>query len=141
MKQVAGSMKLELAQYRELAAFAQFGSDLDKATQETLARGARLVELLKQGQYEPMPVEKQVMQIYAATNKDDSAKRGWIRQVPVTDVPRWMKEYVEFMDSKYPQVAKDLAAKRELTGDIKAALNKGMAEFNELFQPTAGAKA
>ncbi|MFL5345679.1 MAG: F0F1 ATP synthase subunit alpha [Hyalangium sp.] len=140
MKQVAGSMKLELAQYRELAAFAQFGSDLDKATQETLARGARLVELLKQGQYEPMPVEKQVMQIYAATNKDDPNKRGWIRQVPVMDVPRWMKEYLEFMDSKYPQLAKDLATKRELTGDIKAALNKGMAEFNELFQPTAGAK-
>jgi F-type H+-transporting ATPase subunit alpha len=141
MKQVAGSMKLELAQYRELAAFAQFGSDLDKATQETLARGARLVELLKQGQYEPMPVERQVMQIYAATNKDDAGKRGWIRQVPVADVPRWMKEYLEFMDGKYPQVSKDLGAKRELTKDIKEALNKGMAEFNELFQPTPGAKA
>ena len=71
MKQVAGSLKLELAQYRELAAFAQFGSDLDKATQETLARGARLVELLKQGQYAPMTVEKQVIQIYAATMTDD----------------------------------------------------------------------
>src|SRR5213075_874406 len=83
MKQVAGSLKLELAQYRELAAFAQFGSDLDKATQEVLARGARLVELLKQGQYVPMPVARQVMQIYAATNKDDANKRGWIREVPV----------------------------------------------------------
>jgi F-type H+/Na+-transporting ATPase subunit alpha len=141
MKQVAGSMKLELAQYRELAAFAQFGSDLDKATQETLARGARLVELLKQGQYEPMPVEKQVMQIYAATNKDDPNKRGWIRNVPVSDVPRWMKEFLEFMDGKYPQVAKDLSAKREFTADIKAAMNKGMTEFNEVFQPTPGAKA
>ncbi len=140
MKQVAGSMKLELAQYRELAAFAQFGSDLDKATQETLARGARLVELLKQGQYEPMPVEKQVMQIYAATNKDDPNKRGWIRNVPVADVPRYMKEFLEFMDGKYPQVAKDLASKREFTADIKTALNKGITEFNELFQPTAGAK-
>jgi F-type H+-transporting ATPase subunit alpha len=141
MKQVAGSMKLELAQYRELAAFAQFGSDLDKATQETLARGARLVELLKQGQYEPMPVEKQVMQIYAATNKDDPNKRGWIRNVPVSDVPRWMREFLEFMDGKHSQVAKDIAMKRELTGDIKTALNKGITEFNEVFQSTPGAKA
>jgi F-type H+-transporting ATPase subunit alpha len=141
MKQVAGSMKLELAQYRELAAFAQFGSDLDKATQETLARGARLVELLKQVQYAPMPVEKQVMQIYSATNKDDPNKRGWIRHVPVSDVSRWMSEFVEFMDGKHPQVAKDIATKRELTGDIKAALNKGIGEFNEVFQATAGAKA
>jgi F-type H+-transporting ATPase subunit alpha len=141
MKQVAGSMKLELAQYRELAAFAQFGSDLDKATQETLARGARLVELLKQVQYAPMPVEKQVMQIYAATNKDDPNKRGWIRHVPVSDVSRWMNEFIEFMDGRHPQVAKDIATKRELTGDIKAALNKGISEFNEVFQATAGAKA
>jgi F-type H+-transporting ATPase subunit alpha len=134
-------MKLELAQYRELAAFAQFGSDLDKATQETLARGARLVELLKQGQYEPLPVEKQVVQIYAATNKDDPNKRGWIRNVPVTDVPRWMKEFLEFMDGKHPQVSKDLSTKREFTADIKTALNKAIGEFNEVFQPTPGAKS
>ncbi|WNG13711.1 F0F1 ATP synthase subunit alpha [Cystobacter fuscus] len=140
MKQVAGTLKLDLAQYRELAAFAQFGSDLDKATQDTLARGARLVEVLKQGQYEPMPVEKQVMQIYAATNRDDPNKRGWIRQVPVSDVVRWMKEFLEFTDSRHPQVAKDILAKRELTADIKTALNKAITEFNELFQATPGAK-
>ncbi|WP_257451242.1 F0F1 ATP synthase subunit alpha [Archangium lipolyticum] len=140
MKQVAGTLKLDLAQYRELAAFAQFGSDLDKATQETLARGARLVEVLKQGQYEPMPVEKQVMQLYAATNRDDANKRGWIRQVPVSDVVRWMREFIEFADGRYPQVAKDIATKRELTNEIKAALNKALAEFNEVFQPTQGAK-
>jgi F-type H+-transporting ATPase subunit alpha len=81
------------------------------------------------------------MQIYAATNKDDPNKRGWIRQVPVADVPRYMKEFLEFMDGKYPQVAQDIAAKRELTGDIKSALNKGIGDFNELFQPTPGAKA
>jgi F-type H+-transporting ATPase subunit alpha len=141
MRQVAGSMKLELAQYRELAAFAQFGSDLDKATQETLARGARLVELLKQGQYEPMPVEKQVIQIYAATNRDDAKKRGWIRDVPVSDVVRYMRELLEFMDGRYPDVARDISTKRELTGDIKTALNKAIGEFNDVFQPTAGAKA
>jgi F-type H+-transporting ATPase subunit alpha len=140
MKQVAGTMKLDLAQYRELAAFAQFGSDLDKATQETLARGARLVEVLKQGQYEPMPVEKQVMQLYAATNRDDPNKRGWIRQVPVADVVRWMREFIEFSDGRYPQIAKDIIGKRELTGEIKTALNKCLAEFNDVFQPTAGAK-
>ncbi len=82
MKQVAGSLKLELAQYRELAAFAQFGSDLDKATQEVLARGSRLTELLKQGQYEPLTVSRQVLQLYAGTNKDDPAKRGWLRDIP-----------------------------------------------------------
>ncbi|WP_225411560.1 F0F1 ATP synthase subunit alpha [Stigmatella hybrida] len=141
MKQVAGSMKLELAQYRELAAFAQFGSDLDKATQETLARGARLTELLKQGQYEPMPVEKQVLQIYAATNKDDPGKRGWIRNVPVADVPRWMKEFIDFIEGKHPQLLADMTAKREFTGDIKTALNKVITEFNDVFQPTPGAKA
>ncbi|HYO56878.1 F0F1 ATP synthase subunit alpha [Archangium sp.] len=140
MKQVAGTLKLDLAQYRELAAFAQFGSDLDKATQETLARGARLVEVLKQGQYEPMPVEKQVMQLYAATNREDPNKRGWIRQVPVSDVVRWMREFIDFADGRYPQIAKDISAKRELTGDIKTALNKCITEFNEVFQPTAGAK-
>ncbi|NPC75278.1 F0F1 ATP synthase subunit alpha [Corallococcus sp. AB004] len=140
MKQVAGSMKLELAQYRELAAFAQFGSDLDKATQETLARGARMVELLKQGQYEPLSVERQVIQIYAATNKDDAGKRGWIRQVPVGDVVRWMKEMLEFVDSKYPNIVQDLVAKRELTADIKANINKAFTEFNDVFQATPGAK-
>ncbi|MFY0572107.1 F0F1 ATP synthase subunit alpha [Archangium lansingense] len=140
MKQVAGTLKLDLAQYRELAAFAQFGSDLDKATQETLARGARLVEVLKQGQYEPMPVEKQVMQLYAATNREDPNKRGWIRQVPVSDVVRWMREFIEFSDGRYPQLAKDISAKRELTGDIKPVLNKCITEFNEMFQPTPGAK-
>jgi F-type H+-transporting ATPase subunit alpha len=140
MKQVAGTLKLDLAQYRELAAFAQFGSDLDKATQDTLARGARLVEVLKQGQYEPMPVEKQVMQLYAAINRDDPSKRGWIRQVPVADVVRWMKEFLEFTDSRHPQLAQDILAKRELTNDIKATLNKAITEFNELFQATPGAK-
>ncbi|RKH49041.1 F0F1 ATP synthase subunit alpha [Corallococcus llansteffanensis] len=140
MKQVAGSMKLELAQYRELAAFSQFGSDLDKATQETLARGARMVELLKQGQYEPLSVERQVIQIYAATNKDDASKRGWIRQVPVSDVVRWMKEMLEFVDGKYPNIVQDLVTKRELTNDIKATLNKALAEFNDVFQATPGAK-
>ncbi len=136
MKQVAGSLKLELAQYRELAAFAQFGSDLDKATQETLARGARLVELLKQGQYDPMPVARQVIQIYAGTNRDDPNKRGWLRDVPVTDVTRWAKEFIEFVAGHYPQIEKDIEAKRELTPQTRAELNKALTEFNETFEAT-----
>ncbi len=130
--EVAGSLKLELAQYRELAAFAQFGSDLDKATQETLARGARLVELLKQGQYDPMPVARQVIQIYAGTNRDDPNKRGWLRDVPVTDVTRWAKEFLEFVAGHYPQIEKDIEAKRELTPQTRAELNK----VNETFEAT-----
>jgi F-type H+/Na+-transporting ATPase subunit alpha len=137
MKQVAGSMKLELAQYRELAAFAQFGSDLDKATQETLARGERLVELLKQGQYQPMPVERQVLQIYAATNKDDPKRRGWLRDVPAKEVGRWAKEFLEFVDGKYPDLPKQIREKKELTAELKAMLNQAIGEFNEVFQAGA----
>ncbi len=135
MKQVAGGLKLDLAQYRELAAFAQFGSDLDKATQETLARGERLVELLKQRQYEPMPIERQVIQIYAATNRDDPGKRGWLREIPVGDVTRWAKEFLEFIDARYPQIPKDILAKRELSAEIKTQLNKALSEFNDIFEP------
>ncbi|MFO0598051.1 MAG: F0F1 ATP synthase subunit alpha [Myxococcaceae bacterium] len=140
MKQVAGSMKLDLAQYRELAAFAQFGSDLDKATQETLARGARLTELLKQPQYEPLPVARQVMQIYAATNKDDPGKRGWLREIPVADISRWAKEFLEFCDGKFAGVQKGIEEKKELTNEIKAELNKAITEFNSAFKKTPGAK-
>src|SRR5689334_6481001 len=140
MRQVAGSMKLDLAQYRELAAFAQFGSDLDKATQETLARGARLTDLLKQGQYEPMSVGKQVMQIYAGTNRDDAQKRGWLRDIPVSDIVRWAKEFLAFCDAKYASIQKDIEEKKEMTAEIKAALNKALTEFNETFQKTPGAK-
>jgi F-type H+-transporting ATPase subunit alpha len=140
MKQVAGSLKLDLAQYRELAAFAQFGSDLDKATQEVLARGARMTELLKQAQYEPLPVAKQVMQLYAGTNKEDAAKRGWVRDIPVVDIQRWAKEFLEFCDAKFPGVQKSIEEKRELTADIKAELGKAITEFNAAFQKTPGAK-
>jgi len=137
MKQVAGSLKLDLAQYRELAAFAQFGSDLDKATQETLARGARLVEILKQGQYAPMAVEHQVIQIYGATNREDPEKRGWAREIPVADIPRWAAELVQFVEAKYPQIPASVREKKEIVPEMRAALNKALAEFNQIFQPTA----
>ena len=144
MKQVAGSMKLDLAQYRELAAFAQFGSDLDKATQDILARGARLTELLKQPQYEPLTVAKQVMQIYAAMNKDDANKRGWLREIPVADISRWAKEFLEFCTAKYPQIEQRLSTDLKLPEVNKAPsdaeLNKAITEFNAAFVKTPGAK-
>jgi F-type H+-transporting ATPase subunit alpha len=133
MKQVAGSLKLELAQYRELAAFAQFGSDLDKATQETLARGERLVEVLKQAQYLPMPVDKQVIQIYAATSKDEAGV-NWIRNVPVDEVGRYMKELAEFMDGRHPEIGKQIVEKKQLDDGTKAGLAKALAEFREIFK-------
>src|SRR3989442_1771600 len=135
IKKMSGSMRLELAQYRELAAFAQFGSDLDKSTQETLARGARLTELLKQGQYEPMPVEKQIVQIYAGTQKDTNAV-VCISNVEVIDVPRCMKELVDFMETRDPQALKLLRAKKDLTDDVRAALDKALEEFKSVFRPT-----
>jgi len=135
MKKIAGSLRLELAQYRELAAFAQFGSDLDKSTQETLARGARLTEILKQGQYVPMPVEKQIVQIYAGTQKDKSGV-VWIRNIEVSDVQRYMQELLDFMETRYPQALKLLREKKDLTDDVRAALDQALEEFKSVFRPT-----
>jgi F-type H+-transporting ATPase subunit alpha len=141
MKKIAGSLRLELAQYRELAAFSQFGSDLDKSTQETLARGARLTELLKQGQYVPMPVEKQIVQIYAGMQRDKSGK-GWIRDIEVSDIGRYMNELNEFMDTRHPEVLKTIREKKDLSDDVKAALDRALSEFADVFRPTkAGEKA
>jgi F-type H+-transporting ATPase subunit alpha len=133
MKQVAGSLKLDLAQYRELAAFAQFGSDLDKATQETLARGARLVEVLKQGQYSPLTVEKQVIQIYAATMKDENGQ-SWIRAVAVDKVGKYMSELITFLDGRHPEIAKGIAEKKQLDDASKKALDAALKEFRGIFQ-------
>jgi F-type H+/Na+-transporting ATPase subunit alpha len=133
MKQVAGSLKLDLAQYRELAAFAQFGSDLDKSTQETLARGARLVEVLKQGQYSPMTVEKQVIQIYAATMKDDKGQ-SWIRTVPVDKVAKYMTELLAFLDGRHPEIGRTIAEKKQLDDAVKKSLDAALKEFSGIFQ-------
>ncbi|MBI5068887.1 MAG: F0F1 ATP synthase subunit alpha [Deltaproteobacteria bacterium] len=136
MKQVAGSLKLELAQYRELAAFAKFGSDLDKATQETLARGQRLMEVLKQGQYQPLSVERQVIQIYAGTQKDAQGQ-GWLREVPVEEVGRYLKELLEFLDSRHPDIARKIAEKKQLDDDVKKALDGALQEFKGIFRAEA----
>jgi F-type H+/Na+-transporting ATPase subunit alpha len=136
MKKIAGSMRLELAQYRELAAFSQFGSDLDKSTQETLARGARLTEILKQGQYVPMPVEKQIVQIYAGTQRDAQGQ-GFIRNVEIADVQRYMVELLEFMDTRHAAALKLLRDKKDLTDDVRKGLDAALVEFRDVFKPTA----
>src|SRR5262249_9589408 len=115
MKKLAGQMRLTLAQYRELAAFSQFGSDLDKATREQLAAGARLVELLKQGQYQPMGVEMQVIQIFAATQKMPNSPHTWVRRVPVKETQRYFRELAEFLKAQKADLLKQLREKKELT--------------------------
>ncbi len=127
MKKVAGSLKLDLAQYRELEAFAKFGSDLDKATQRTLAKGARLVELLKQGQYAPVPVEKQVVSVYVATN-------NFLEAVEVGDVKRFEKEFLEYVDLKYPQVYENIRVAKELKDDTVELIKKAVSEYLEKFK-------
>src|SRR5213596_3520790 len=126
MRQVAGTLRLDLAQYRELAAFAQFGSDLDKSTQAQLNRGARLVEILKQPQYEPLPVERQVAIIFAGTN-------GYLDDVPVSDVRAFETELYRFIENRYPDIFTDIRTKRDLTDDLKGRINAALKEFNESF--------
>jgi F-type H+-transporting ATPase subunit alpha len=134
MRQVAGTLRLDLAQYRELAAFAQFGSDLDKATQAQLTRGARLVEVLKQPQYEPLPVERQVALIYAGTN-------GYLDNTPLSDVRAFETELYKFIDARHPQVFKDIVAKKQLDDPTKAALDGAVKEFAAQFAARAAAVA
>ena len=126
MKQVAGTLRLALAQYREMAAFAQFGSDLDAATQRQLNRGARLVEILKQGQYVPLPIEKQVISIFAANN-------GYVDEYETSEIQRYEQEMISFMESSHADVLATLAEKKaiddELEGKIKAALDEFKGQF------------
>jgi F-type H+/Na+-transporting ATPase subunit alpha len=131
MRQVAGSLRLDLAQYRELAAFAQFGSDLDKATQSQLNRGRRLVEILKQPQYQPLGVEKQVAIIYAAT-------KGFLDSVAIEDVHRYEEDLYRYLETSHPAVLSGIAEKKILDDELKAALESALKEFGNRF---TGAKA
>ena len=131
MKSVAGTLRLDLAQYRELAAFAQFGSDLDKATKAQLDRGIRMTELLKQPQYTPLPVEKQVISLYAGTN-------GYIDDIPVADVNRFEAELFKYMDMNAPEVAKDIIANKKITDTNEEALKAALAEFKKTFVASNG---
>jgi len=127
MKKVAGSLKLDLAQYRELEAFAKFGSDLDKATQKTIAKGARLVELLKQGQYAPVPVERQVVSIYYGT-------KGYLEDVQVHDVKRFEKEVLEFVEVKYNQIFEAIKKEKDISKETEELLKKAGQEFLTVFK-------
>src|ERR1700752_3073786 len=134
MRQVAGTLRLTLAQYRELAAFAQFGSDLDKSTHEQLNRGRRLVEILKQPQYQPLGVEKQVAIIYAATN-------GYLDPVPVEELRRYEEELYRYLETRAPQVLTAIESKKILDDDLRAALDAALKEFGSQFSGTVATAA
>ena len=135
MRQVAGSLRLDMAQYRELAAFAQFGSDqLDKVTQGQLARGQRLTEILKQDQYVPLLVEKQVLSLYVATS-------GSLDAVPVGEVRRFEREFLQFVETNYPSILKNMAAKKALDDAIRTEVKTALGAFQERFTAAVAAAA
>ena len=127
MKKIAAPIRTELAQYRELAAFSQFGSELDADTKEKLAQGERIKEILKQPQYQPMPVQYQVIIIFVATNK-------YLLDVPVEDITRFEKELFEFLDTKYPEVPGAIARDKEISDETDAKLRKAVEEFKAQFK-------
>jgi F-type H+-transporting ATPase subunit alpha len=133
-KAVAGKLKLNLAQYREMAAFAQFGSDLDKATQEQLANGERLTEMLKQPQYQPMPMEEQVIAIYSATPPE--GRSSWVREYPVSDIGRYESEMLSFVRSQHPEIAASIKSTGKLDDDVRKKLEAALDEFAKIFQPS-----
>ena len=126
MRQVAGSLRLDMAQFRELAAFAQFGSELDKATQAQLGRGRRLTEILKQDQFQPLPVEKQVLIIFAGTN-------GYVDDIPVEDVRRFESELYSFVETNYKNVLKTLADKKAIDDSLRSEMKKALDDFKTWF--------
>jgi F-type H+-transporting ATPase subunit alpha len=131
MKQVAGRLRLDLAQFRELEAFATFGSELDKASQAQLERGSRVVEVLKQPQYRPMPVERQVMIIFAVTN-------GFMDDVAVEDATRFQDEFLQFMETRHGELAGKIAEQGALPEDLQQSLEAAIRDFRQIFQPSEG---
>jgi len=123
MSKVAGGLKSDLSQFRELAAFAQFGSDLDASTQRQLNRGERLMELLKQPQYSPWPLHHQVYLIYAGGH-------GYMDKVPVSEISRWSREFVQYMDRAQSGVEKMMGGGKVWNDDVEAALKQAIADFN-----------
>jgi len=126
MKQVAGSLKLDLAQYRELAAFAQFGSDLDKATQALLERGARLMEILKQPQFQPMSLSQEVIILFAGT-------RGYLDKYPVAAIKDYEPALLNFMESRYPEIMREIEEKKEISPELEQRLKEVLREFDTVF--------
>ncbi len=128
MKKVAGTLRLDMAQFRELEAFAQFGSDLDKATQQQLKRGQRLVEVLKQPQYQPMTAEKEVMILFAGAN-------GYLDEWPVEGVGEYESQMLEFMDSKHSELLNEIKEKEDISDETAENIKKALDEFKGIFQP------
>jgi F-type H+-transporting ATPase subunit alpha len=131
MRKVAGTLRLELAQYRALAAFAQFGSELDKASQQQLNRGARLVEILKQGQFQPLPVEKQVLIIFAGTN-------GFLDDLPVDQCRKFESEMYRFFENAHPTVLTTIREKKDIDDALKTKIQAGLTEFKQRFVSSKG---
>jgi F-type H+-transporting ATPase subunit alpha len=129
MRKVAGRLRLDLAQFRALEAFAQFGSELDKASQQQLARGARVVEVLKQPQYDPQPVERQVVAIYAVTG-------GYLDDYPVDDAKRFVEEFATFLETRSPEVLTTIRETGELSEETESTLKTALEAFQEAFQPS-----
>ena len=127
MKKIAGSLRLELAQFRELEAFAQFGSDLDKATVAQLERGKRLVELLKQDQYQPLPVEKQIVAIYAGT-------RGFLDDIPIEYVRKFEAELYKYIEDYKPEIYKDIREKKVLDEELDKTIKETITKFHDEFK-------
>lgn len=126
MKQIAGRMRLDLAQYRELAAFAQFGSDLDKSTKEQLDRGVRMVETLKQAQYSPLKVDEQILVIYTAV-------RGFLSDIPVNQVVNFQRDFLKFMNSNHPEIGQTIVEKQKLDNALEASINSAIEEFKSTY--------
>ena len=126
MKQVSGTLRLELAQYRELAAFSQFGSDLDNDSKRRLEKGKRLMEVLKQDQYVPMAVENQIIIFYATVN-------DFLSDIPVSDIKKFEAEYIEYMDTHQRDVLKKIKEGSPLTDEIKKVLDESLVEFKKEF--------
>jgi len=131
MRSVAGRLRLDLAQYRELEAFSSFASDLDAATKKQLERGARTVEVLKQPQYHPMAVEQQVMVIYAVTN-------GFLDQIPVNRLKDWERGFLEFVEQQFPQVSQRIRTEKVLSKENEADMRRAIDSFNQTFSPAKG---
>jgi F-type H+-transporting ATPase subunit alpha len=138
MRAVAGTLKTTLAQYREVEAFAQFGSDLDRVTQEQLANGQRLTMMLRQPQYKPLAVAEQVVQIYAATPRSDG-KPSWLRNYPVDDVTRYGEEMVEFLRQRHSAVLAEIASTGALADGVRGKLDEALDAFAKVFQPSGSA--
>lgn len=126
MKQIAGRMRLDLAQYRELAAFAQFGSDLDKSTKEQLDRGVRMVETLKQAQYSPLKVDEQILVIYTAV-------RGFLSDIPVSQVVNFQRDFLKFMNSNHPEIGQTIVEKQKLDDALEDSINSAIEEFKSTY--------